>query len=181
MAEPALGRAAIEDFLEAACAGLEGEWLLVGGALAATWFAAGRVTADIDLIGLAGTMAERLQLMELAQARGLPVEAVNSAADFFLHRIPGWRDELEVLRRGPRSTLYRPTPTLFLLLKIGRLSEQDLADCLGLLSLVQKEGLALDAPRVLAALAELPATDDMRLAGRRQALQAALEQPNPSP
>ncbi len=78
-----LDRARIERFLDAACDRLEGEWLLVGGAAAAIWFMDGRVTEDVDLIGLAGTPAERRQLMELATEEGLPVEAVNSAADFF--------------------------------------------------------------------------------------------------
>ena len=169
-----LGRAEVERFLDAAVAALEGEWLLVGGAAAALWFAASRTTADIDLIGLAGTMDERIRLMDLAAAHGLPVEAVNSAADFFLRRIPGWRQEIEVLRVGARMTLYRPSPTLFLLLKIGRLSQQDLADCHALLDCVRQRGLSLDVPRVRAALAALPQSDDTALQNRRSALDAAL-------
>jgi hypothetical protein len=171
---PAFGRAEIDAFLAAAAAELEGEWLLLGGAAAALWFLDDRVTADIDLIGLAGTTDDRLRLMDLAAAHGLPIEAVNSAADFFVRRIPGWRDEIEVLRPGPRATIYRPTPTLFLLLKCGRLSEQDLADCQALLAFADTHGLALDRDRVRTALAALPATNDAALAARRARLESAL-------
>src|SRR5262245_47050514 len=55
------------------------------------WFVEGRVTEDLDLFGLAGTQTQRLALMELALEAGLPVEAVNSTADFFVRRIAGWR------------------------------------------------------------------------------------------
>ena len=72
--------------------GLTGEWLLVGGALVSVWVEPRRVTEDIDLVGLTGTQGERLALMDAVFSLGLPVEAVNSAADFFVHRISGWRE-----------------------------------------------------------------------------------------
>ena len=127
-----LDRARIERFLTRAVATLEGEWVLIGGAAAAVWFSPGRTTEDIDLVGGEGTNAERLRLMEVADAEGLPVEAVNSAADFYVRRIKDWNREVVVLLQGT-ATIYRPTATLFLLLKINRLGEQDLDDCLALL------------------------------------------------
>jgi len=128
--DPRLDRDRLEDIIQALGNRLDGDWLLVGGALVALWVEPRRVTADIDLVGLGGTMAERLALMEAAEGLGLPVEALNSAADFFVRRVAGWREEIEPFRRGRRATIHRPTPTLFLLLKLARLSEQDLADCL---------------------------------------------------
>ncbi|MBX3274263.1 MAG: hypothetical protein KF729_28610 [Sandaracinaceae bacterium] len=168
-----LDEARILRLLEAAERRLEGEWVLVGGALAAIWFSPSRVTEDVDLVGLQGTNEERLALMQLAQEEGLPVEAVNSAADFFLRKIPGWRDELEVLRRAARLTVYRPSPTLFLLLKL-RLGEQDLEDCAELLAFARTHDLEVDRERVVAALDALGPTDDAALAVRRTALRAAL-------
>ena len=105
--------------MTAVCERLDGEWLLLGGALVALWLEPRRVTEDVDLIGLRGTADERYALMELATELGLPVEAVNSAADFFVRRIPDWRAELVELRRGAGATVYRPSVTLFLLLKLG--------------------------------------------------------------
>jgi hypothetical protein len=61
-----LDRARIEQFLARVVDALEGEWLLIGGAAAALWFAPARTTEDIDLIGSHGTNAERLCLMEVA-------------------------------------------------------------------------------------------------------------------
>lgn len=163
-------RSRIEDFLRLAGERLDGEWLLVGGAAAAAWFAPTRTTEDIDLIGLGGSPAERLALMELAASAALPVEAVNSAADFFIRRIPNWRDRMIELHRGTRSTIYRPDATLFLLLKITRLSEVDLSDCLALVG----HGDRIDAAVVRAALDALPSTEDTALRARRDALRAQL-------
>src|SRR5262245_38470446 len=50
-----LAHSQIVRFLDEACAKLDGEWLLIGGAAAAVWFKPGRVTEDIDLIGMRGT------------------------------------------------------------------------------------------------------------------------------
>jgi hypothetical protein len=152
----------IDAVLDAVCRTLSGDFLLVGGALVSIWLDRNRVTEDLDLVGISREDS-RIVLMDLALAHGLPVDAINSAADFFVMRIEGWHDEIEILREGPAARIYRPTPTLFLLLKCSRLSEQDLADCLLLLDRVRSEGLALDRARVLAAIEDRE--DDVR-AGR---------------
>ena len=167
-------RARIAAFLERAGAQLTGDWLLIEGAAAAAWFSTARTTEDIDLIGLAGTSAERLALMDLAVDAGLPIEAVNSAADFFVRRIDGWRAELVPLVRGPSATVYRPSPTLFLLLKLARLTATDLEDCLGLLAHCAATGEGVDATRVVARLDALTATEDEALALRRSTLRTAV-------
>ena len=167
-------KARIAALLERAGAQLTGDWLLIGGAAAAAWFSAERTTEDVDLIGLAGTSAERLALMDLAVEAGIPIEAVNSAADFFVRRIDGWRAELVPLVRGPSATVYRPSPTLFLLLKLARLTATDLEDCLGLLAHCAVTGDAVDAARVAARLNALAPTEDKALAARRSTLRTAL-------
>jgi hypothetical protein len=169
-----LERAGLERVVDAVAERLAGEWLLVGGALVALWLESRRTTEDIDILGLQGTAEERWALMELAVELGLPVEAVNSAADFFVRRIEGWRDELEPFRHGARGRVYRPTVTLFLLLKLARLSEQDLADCLAAIGRARTERLRFDPGRVLEALAALPLPGDGALAGRRAALRDAV-------
>src|SRR3970282_1481610 len=151
-----LERARIDRFLARAADRLEGDWLLVGGAAAAVWFAPDRTTEDIDLVGRAGTNSERLSLLEVADEEGLPVEAVNSAADFYVRRVPGWDAAGVILRTGATATIRRPTATLFLLLKIGRLSEQDLDDWLALLAWCRAHGESVDRGRVPAAVAALP-------------------------
>ncbi len=166
-----LDRARIERFLDRAANTLEGDWVLVGGAAAAVWFAPTRTTEDIDMVGAQGTNAERLHLMEVADAEGLPVEAVNSAADFYVRRVQGWNREVVELRRGPKATIYRPTATVYLLLKLRRLSEQDLDDCSSLLAwCAARSDETVDRPRVVDAITNLPATVDKQLAARRQQL-----------
>lgn len=170
-----MDRRRLEEVVHALGDRLVGEWMLLGGAAVALWIEPRRTTEDIDVIGFGGTAQERRSLMELAVELGLPVEALNSAADFFLFRVPDWREHAEPLFRGARSVVYRPSPTLFLLLKIGRLTSEDLSDCLALLAKVRREGLLLDAERVLAALGSLPESQDPSLLDRRSRLRGELE------
>jgi hypothetical protein len=167
----------IETLLALASEQLDGEWLLIGGAAAATWFSVARTTDDIDLVGLAGSAEERLALMNLASSAGYPVEVVNSAADFFVRRITGWRDELVPLVRGPRATIYRPSATLFLLLKVERLTAVDLDDCVALLEHCATTGEPVDHDRVRSRLDALPATADVDQQVRRNSLAARLARP----
>lgn len=105
-----LDRQAIERIVRAIGDRLEGDWLPSGGALVSLWLDSRRMTEDLDVIGMSGTLQERFALMQVASDLGLPIEAVNSAADFFVQRIPGWRQEVEPLLRGARGTVFRPTP-----------------------------------------------------------------------
>jgi hypothetical protein len=170
----AMDRKRLEFVLARACERLTGDWLLVGGALVALWVEGRRTTEDVDLIGMEGTQEERFALMSLAAELQLPIEAVNSAADFFVRRVAGWREELEPFLRGASATIHRPTPTLFLLLKVGRLSAQDLADCLAVIRKARDEGLRLDGDRVTQAISALPSTSDSSVRVRRQQLLQAL-------
>jgi hypothetical protein len=168
--QTAFDRARVEALVQAIADQLEGDWLLIGGALVALWLEPDRTTQDIDLIGMRGEPSERYALLDFAARSGLPIESINSAADFFVQRIPGWREMVEVLRVGARGRILRPTTTLFLLLKMGRLSERDLADCLA--AIEQADG-GLDRERVRGALAVLPPADEAG-AKRRANLLAAL-------
>lgn len=59
---------------------------------------------------------------------------------------------------------------MYLLLKVRRLDERDLDDCLALLAWAATHGEAVDRERVATAIAALPATADANLAGRRERL-----------
>jgi hypothetical protein len=169
-----LDRARIDAVVQAVADRLRGDWLLIGGGLVALWFDPRRVTEDVDLVGIEGTGADRLDLLGLAHDLGLPVEAVNSAADFFVHKIVGWRQLIEPFRQGSGARIFRPSPTLFLLLKLRRLSARDLDDCLSLLEHVTTDSLAIDVQQLLATLDELPSVEDLSLTNRRARLRTAL-------
>lgn len=168
--EPTLDARRIHRFLDAAGKRLTGRWLLVGGAVAAVWFRRERVTHDVDLISLDPSPHTQLALFDLADSEGLPIEAVNSAAEYFVRRIPGWDQEIVPLHVGPAATVFRPTATLFCLLKLQRLSAIDLEDCLALL----RHGEVVDRHRVRAAVQNLPAPPTPEAAERRRHLVAAL-------
>lgn len=167
-----LDRARINQLLDALVDQLDGDWLLVGGALAALWRTGARKTEDVDLVPMAAG-ASRGALLEAAFRMGLPVEAVNSAADFFVHRIPGWQTGTSLLKSGAKGRVFRPSWTVFVLLKMGRLSGADLEDCLDLLGRADVWA-EIDASRLLSALGELPSTADAALAHRRERLRTAL-------
>jgi hypothetical protein len=170
-----LDAARLELIVQAVADRLPGDWLLVGGALVALWLDGRRVTEDVDLVGLEETGASRLTLLGLAADLGLPVEALNSTADFFVARIPDWRDHLVPFRTGRTGRIFRPSPTLFLLLKLSRLSTRDLDDCLELAERVARDQLPVDVDRVRTALAGLRPVDDTALLARRQRFAEALE------
>lgn len=170
---PVLDRERLDALVTQICEQLDGEWLLIGGAIVALWLEPRRTTEDVDIIGLAGSSAQRLALMTLAESAGLPVEAVNSAADFFVERIENWRSHLVVFRSGTRGTVYRPDGTLFLLLKMRRLDEHDLADCTALVA----SGESFDHARVEGALRALPPAANPGQKARRAKFQRLLAAP----
>jgi hypothetical protein len=168
-----LDRSRLDLVVQAVADRLDGDWLLVGGALVALWLEPRRMTEDVDLVSM-DEPDGRLALLGLAQDLGLPVEAMNSAADFFVRGIDGWRDDVVLFRTGVRGRVFRPTPTLFILLKMRRLSGQDLADCLAALEHARAERLDVDVARLAAALRGLPGGTDTALGLRRETLSAAL-------
>jgi hypothetical protein len=73
--------------------------------------------------------------MTIAEKIGLAPEAINQAGAFFLNRIPRWEDNLVPILQTKHFSLSRPNSFLFLQLKIARLSESDLGDCLNMLKI----------------------------------------------
>ena len=170
-------RRRLDELLDTVLERLPGDWLLIGGALVSLWLEPRRVTEDVDLIGLEGSQDERLRLMQFASDAGLPVEAVNTAADFFVRRFEDWRNEIEIFRENERTRIYRPSPTLFVLLKLHRLSEQDLEDCKLLLNAARAQGLHVDIERVKVGIEGLPECSDFELRRRREEFWKLLNHP----
>ena len=121
----------LRKFIQQAGDTLTGDWVLIGATLLPLLGISQRTTTDIDLIGMTPDQNQQtLDLMMIAEQLGMPIESINQAAAYFLFKIPNFKDHLVLLHRGKTSTLYRPDLYLFLALKINRLSETDLDDCL---------------------------------------------------
>jgi hypothetical protein len=161
----------IQELLVALVHQHEGDWLLVGGGAVAVWLSERRVTQDVDLVPFDPSPEARYRLLDLAYDLGLPIEAVNSAADFFVRRIPDWREMTIPWVSGRRGAVFRPSATLLVLTKLRRASERDVADCLAALAAAPEE---VDRERLLAALDAAPEGSDAVMR-RREALRAALE------
>lgn len=128
---------------------LEGDWVLTGGALVAILVPHSRVTMDIDLCPIGElTNERRIALMKIAEASGMSIEAINPAADFFLRQIPDWQKSIVLQIRGAKGSLYRPSLYLYIRMKVGRLSESDVEDCLTLTDWHRRSGVTFDAEEI---------------------------------
>lgn len=123
-------------FLDLASKELRGNWVVMGGAVMVLLGVSERFTVDIDLAAPeTATQADSLKLMEIAEQIGLAPEAINQAGAFFLNRIPHWKENLVPIIKNSKFSLSRPNSFLFLQLKIVRLSESDLSDCINMLTI----------------------------------------------
>lgn len=144
----------LKKFLELASKRLKGSWVVIGGSVLHALNLEPRPTLDIDLAGPeTATQEDTIALMEIAESIGLPVEAINQAGAFFLRKISGWEKDLVLLYKGKKATFLRPNATLFTLLKVVRLSESDLDDCLAMIKYAHAANEKIDLKRVLGAIA----------------------------
>ncbi len=149
----AIDAGTVRRFVRLAGERLRGEWVILGGAVLPLLGAGVRVTVDIDVAGPdGGGNDQTLALLDLAESVGLAPEAVNQAAAHFLRKVRGWRSDLVEVHRGPRATIFRPGATLFVLLKIPRLSDADLEDCRAMLGYAARTGEKVDGARLRRAI-----------------------------
>lgn len=134
----------MQEFLKLAGSRLKGDWVLLGGTVLPVLGIDYRVTVDIDLANRDQDTSQTLELMNIAEDMGLPVETINQAGSFFLYRIPDFENKLELLHKGKSATIYRPNLELYFQLKIERLSESDTQDCLEYLRWYKNSKATLD-------------------------------------
>lgn len=143
----------LQKFVQLAGERLKGDWILIGGTVLPALGVNHRVTTDIDLVGLNNPAQDQtLALMSLAEELGLPVESINQAGAFFLKKISGFQDRMILIHRGKTAAIFRPDATLFLLLKIARMSESDLADCLQWIKRMKSEKEKIDVSLIQKAI-----------------------------
>lgn len=168
-----LDRPLLERFVRQAADTVSGDWVVVGGTVLPLLGAGERATYDIDLVPVAdASQSDVIRLMEIAEGLGLPVESVNQAGSFFLHRVAGFEEHLVLLHEGSKARILRPDPTLYVSLKVGRLSESDLEDCRAFIAFARSTRESLDRPRLVRLVRQ-----EIRKAGsapRRQRLEVLL-------
>jgi hypothetical protein len=174
----ALDSQTLHRFVQLAANRLTGDWVILGGAAVPLMGGPFRATLDIDIAGpKEASNSQSMILLDIATELGLPIEAVNQAAAFYLRQIEGWQDHLVLLVRGPSASIFRPDATLYLLLKISRLSEADLQDCTEAINLARRHHEPLDLRRIeeaISASGRIPMCSPARAERLRSLHQALL-------
>lgn len=122
----------MKKFISKALVVLEGDWVIIGGTVLSLMGIEERVTMDIDIVGInvKNASAQSIKLMELAEHLGLPVETINQSGEYFLSKIENYEESLIVFAESKKCRILRPNAYLFIKLKLARLSETDILDCL---------------------------------------------------
>lgn len=130
-------------FLEKAVSKLSGEWIIIGGTVLPLTGVDHRVTVDIDIINLnfVSSNNDSLKLMEIAEDLKIPIESINQAGAYYLSKIEDVASHLVLLQKSKKCKVYRPDAYLFIKLKIERLSETDLEDCIQFIKKNEQEYL----------------------------------------
>ena len=137
------------DFLKNILEDIESDWVIIGGSLLAIIRASDRSTADIDICPVNEmTNEHRLLLMNIAVKSGLPIEAINPSADFFLRQIPNWRASLILFKAGNKGNIFRPSLELYLKLKLNRGSDTDIDDCISFIKWHKKNSLEINSETI---------------------------------
>jgi hypothetical protein len=120
----------IKKLIQKAGEQLSGEWILAGGVLLPALDLPIRSTVDVDLWGLGShESSQQLELMKLSESLGLPVDTINQAGAFFLNKVGYVKDDLIILHKGSKATVFRPSVALYWRLKVQRFTETDAQDC----------------------------------------------------
>lgn len=134
------------EFIKKAVNRLSGDWIIIGGSVLQLLNIDVRITTDIDVAGPdSATQKDTLTLMDVAAEIGLPVEAINQAASYFLYKIPDWQNSLVLVQAGKLGRILRPNTSLFIKLKLARLTPSDLDDCLAMLHYAKQQQEQIDA------------------------------------
>lgn len=134
----------LKEFQKEALRSLTGEWVIMGGAVLHLLNINERITLDIDLARKTGQTDETLALLKITDKLKLPLSSINQAGAFFLRQISDWEMKLIVCAENKKCRILRPNGTLYLQLKIKRMSESDQQDCLQMIKYCKKHQEELD-------------------------------------
>jgi hypothetical protein len=144
-----INNSVMKKFQNLALKNLSGEWVVLGGSVLHLLNIDERVTIDIDLAKKSGATDETLTLMNISEKLNLPITSINQAASFFLYKIPNWEKQLVLIAQSKICKLYRPNATLYIILKIQRMSESDLQDCIQMINFSKIEKESIEKLKIL--------------------------------
>lgn len=143
----------LDKFIQLLGEKVSGNWIIIGGSVLPWLGASCRHTKDIDIVGPKdSSQMDTLLIMEIAQSLGLPIEAINQAAAFFLYRISDWEKNIVLIYKGHKASVFRPNATLYILLKLKRFSEGDYEDCLNMIEFSKNKKESIRKQKILESL-----------------------------
>ncbi|MFH1727036.1 MAG: hypothetical protein ABIA04_01280 [Pseudomonadota bacterium] len=71
-----------------------------------------------------------MKLFDLIADFGLEPETLNFVGIYYLNKIKDYKNKLVLLKKGKKSSVYRPNVNLFIELKLERFTESDYQDCI---------------------------------------------------
>lgn len=139
----------LKNFLKLAGETLSGNWVLLGGTVLPALGVEHRTTTDIDFVGLSEKeKLQQIRVMQIAEDLGLAVESINAAASYFFSKAKPQKEDLVCLHQGKSATIFRPSATFYILLKLQRFSESDQLDCVEMLKYALSQNEKVDKIRV---------------------------------
>ncbi|MBC7385828.1 MAG: hypothetical protein H7301_06670 [Cryobacterium sp.] len=124
--------AKVDALLEDLCQTVGGKWLLLGGSVGPLESGGNRALEELDLLSIShpklSAVDAQAELVIAATRIGLDPKTLNTSARFFLEGIKNWQNQILVSRRGPKGIIYKPSLTLFTVLKLKRGTELDMQD-----------------------------------------------------
>ncbi|MFK8137981.1 MAG: hypothetical protein AB8E15_06455 [Bdellovibrionales bacterium] len=158
----------LEQFVLLASQRLRGDWVVCGASILPLLGINARTTWDIDFFGLDNpSQNESHKLMEIAESLGVPPECISSSAGFYLKKEKNFRAHLIEMNKNKDTTIFRPDLFLFTQLKLKRLTEVDLQDCIDLAIFEKNKKTNFRKTKILSGLtAELSKTSHPERAKR---------------
>lgn len=145
-----INKKTLEKFVKLAGEELEGNWVIIGGAMLIYLGASERTTYDIDLVGPPeADQGQMLKVFQITEKLGLEIGTINQAAAFFINKLKDWRNSITLVHKGKSANIYRPNTTLYILTKLFRFTENDLKDCLSMLSYAKKNKEEVDKNKII--------------------------------
>ncbi len=124
---------------------LRGDWVFCSSVILPLLSVSSNVYSEIDIaLPQDVDTTNIVRLFSIAERLGWPVETVQLHATHYAQSIADWRRMVLPLRKSKNCGVYRADVNLFVAMRMQRLTEADLTDCLDYVAYALREGEAIN-------------------------------------